>query len=342
MPKVTIIIPCYNCSDTISRTWDSLCNQTIGISELECIFIDDASSDDGLTWKRIKEIESQASDSVVAIHLDENLKQGGARNVALNYATGKYLQFLDSDDALRNDACKMLYDYAEKTQAEMIMFNHLYRLNDSERVSGVVKETDVYEILNDEDRKKYLNASFVDYGCTNKFYRLDLIKKANAKFAEHVIYEEPLFVYPCFLYLNRFAFLNEALYIYIFRSESTVTSMLGTRILDHPQVQLMLLEYCLQRKEVFDKYRNTISLYFLWSFYCETLCFASENNGAIIPLSFFKQMQSIYIRFFPDWKTNPELINVNQDVRNVMSTIENQIDSQEELDDLIRIVGDIL
>ncbi len=342
MAKISIIVPCYNCSDTIIRTWNSILNQTIALSELECIFVDDASTDNGATWEKIQQIERQAPESVVAIHLEENKRQGGARNVALEYASGEYIQFLDSDDMLRADACEMLFNYASETGAEIVMFNHLYRLDDAERISGVATENKTYQISNDDDRKKYLNSTFVDYGCTNKFYKHDLIKKANARFAEHVVYEEPLFVYPCFLYLNKFAFLNEALYIYVFRPKSTVTSMLGTHILDHPNVQLQLLEYCLGRSEIYNRFRNVIGVYFLWSFYCETLCFAYENAGALIPVSYYKQMQEVCLKVFPDWKDNPEIKNVGENVRKVLNTVELQIDSQEELDKLIRYAGKML
>ena len=342
MPKISVIIPCHNCSDTIMRTWDSLRNQTIGLDELECIFIDDASDDDGATRESLKKIEREAPKSVTIIQLDENMRQGGARNVALRYATGKYVQFLDSDDMLREDACKMMFTYAEEIGAELVMFNHLYRLEDTERISGAATENKTYEIIDDDDRKKYLNSTFVDYGCTNKFYRLDLIRTADAKFAEHVVYEEPLFVYPCFLYLKRFAFLNEALYIYVFRPKSTVTSMLGTHILDHPNVQLQLLEYCMNRPEIYHRFRNVIGVYFLWSFYCETLCFAYENPGAVIPVSFFKQMQQICLKIFPDWRNNPEIKNTGENVKKVLKTIELNIDSQEDLDKLVQYAGKIL
>ena len=342
MPQITIIIPCFNCSDTIMRTWNSITSQTIGLDNLECIFVDDASTDNGVTWDLLQKIEAEAPESVAVIHLDENMRQGGARNVALGYASGKYVQFLDSDDMLREDACETLYRYAEETQAEIVMFNHLYKLNDAERISGAARENKVYEIADDEDRKKYLNSTFVDYGCTNKLYRLDLIRKAKAMFAEHVVYEEPLFVYPCFLYLNRFAFLNEALYIYVFRPKSTVTSLLGTHILDHPNVQLQLLEHCLQRPDLYNRFRDVIGAYFLWSFYCETLSFASENAGSVIPLSYFKQMQAICLKIFPDWKDNPELKHVGKNVQELLETIESDIDTQEELDRLIARAGEIL
>lgn len=40
------------------------------------------------------------------------------------------------------------------------------------------------------------------YGCWNKFYKRELIERAKVKFAEHVAYEEPLFVYPLYFYVS--------------------------------------------------------------------------------------------------------------------------------------------
>ena len=65
------------------------------IEFIEAIFIDDASDDNGKTWHLLNEIEQEAPDSVIIVHLEENMRQGGARNTALQYVTGTYLMFLD-------------------------------------------------------------------------------------------------------------------------------------------------------------------------------------------------------------------------------------------------------
>ncbi len=96
MKKVSIVVPCYNAVQYLDRCIDSLVNQTIGIENLEIILVDDASTDDGQTWARIVETERRFPDSVMAVSLSENLRQGGARNVGISYAGGEYLMFCGS------------------------------------------------------------------------------------------------------------------------------------------------------------------------------------------------------------------------------------------------------
>ena len=314
-------------------------SQSIGIDMLECIFVDDASTDDGATWNVLKEIEKDEEESVIIIQLENNMKQGGARNIGIDYATGEYLMFLDSDDVLRQDACELLYNYAEIHHTDIIQFNHIYVLGEEKRITKESRANVDYSIKNKEDRYKFLDASTVTYGCTNKFFRLSLIHKAQARFAEKVIYEEPLFVYPCFLYAKKVSLITEALYYYIFRDESTVTSMTGIRILDHPQVQLELLRYCLQRTELFKEYRNYIELYFIWSYYCETLYFASQNPDAFIPLIYYKGMQEICETVFGDWRSNPLIKTLPPNIYSIIDNIDHFIETQEELENLIHRAG---
>ena len=212
--KISVVIPCFNCSDTIIKTWDSLKKQTIGIDNLECVFVDDASSDDGHTWMILEQIESECPDSVMIIHLDKNMRQGGARNVGITYATSEYLMFLDSDDEFVDNACEIAYGCIKNTDSDIVQFNHVYRLGNRTRVTNESDSNGVYVISGHDDRIKFLNSSLVTYGCTNKIYRLELIRQVKAVFAERAVYEEPLFVYPCFLYANKVSLITDALYIY--------------------------------------------------------------------------------------------------------------------------------
>ena len=129
MKKVTVITPCYNSKKYLGECLESLEKQTIGMENLQVILINDASTDD--TWKMILEFENRYPESVVAINLPENRRQGGARNEGLRYASGEYIAFLDSDDNVLPQAYERIYQYAIKTDADIVQFNH-YNYTQSE------------------------------------------------------------------------------------------------------------------------------------------------------------------------------------------------------------------
>ncbi len=333
--KISIIVPCYNMSAYLDRCWKSLENQTIGIANLECIFINDMSDDDGATWNKLLEIDEKAPDSVVIVNMDKKGGPGGCRNVGISYATGEYLQFFDADDELTPDACERLYDIATNNSADIVQFNHLNIMGNKRWSSGWSGETKLYSIKNKIDRIPFLVGNTVSYGITNKLYKMDLVREANVFFPENLRYEEPLFVYPLFLYAKRVFLLRDELYIYHRRQGSIVTSEVGRKLLDHPTVQLMLLEELMKKRNLYDEYKDAIEIYFLWSFYCETLKFAGIHKGAYLPLDYFKQMQNVCLQFCGNWKENP-LLGKNQGaVWDILESITENIGTQGQLNDLI-------
>ena len=333
--KVSIIIPCYNTADYLWRCWNSVKNQTYGIENIECIFIDDASTDEGKTFNTLLEIEKEAPENVIVIPSHENRGPGGSINQGLEYASGKYLQFLDSDDELVEDAIEKLCEIAERYDTDIIQYNHVHILGEQRRINPVSVGNRLICIDDHDKRIDFLNSTIVTYGRTNKFYNTEFVKTANVRFAEKSVYEEPLFVYPLFLYAHRVYLCEEAFYLYYLHAGSIVTSQIGPRILDHPKVQLMLLEDCMKRHELYEEYRDVIECYFLWTYYCETLLFASENMGAVVPIEYFKEMQSICRRLFPNWQENQYIQRLNNKVKKLMSTMDQVYSSQEEVNILI-------
>ncbi len=94
MTKVSIIIPCYNSASFIDRCLESAFEQTH--PDLEIICVNDGSSDNTMailsSWQE-KHAELIVMDQV-------NKGATAARNAGTQKATGAYIQFLDSDDAI--------------------------------------------------------------------------------------------------------------------------------------------------------------------------------------------------------------------------------------------------
>ncbi|MDB4540234.1 glycosyltransferase [bacterium] len=88
-PTVSVIIPCYNRAQQLSRAIDSVLNQTV--QPLEVIVIDDGSSDDSAETAR-------SFSHPVSVYEQANAGAAAARNRGIKLAKGGWIAFLDSDD----------------------------------------------------------------------------------------------------------------------------------------------------------------------------------------------------------------------------------------------------
>ena len=88
---VSIIMPCYNTATYVKETIESVIKQTY--SNWELVIVDDHSSDSTV------DIINEFHDNRIVLLINEK-NQGAAfcRNRALNYAKGRWIAFLDSDD----------------------------------------------------------------------------------------------------------------------------------------------------------------------------------------------------------------------------------------------------
>ena len=115
MPRVSVIIPCYNVAPWLARCMDSVVAQTL--DDIEIICIDDKSTDD--TLKILRQYQRQDSRIRVIAHRT-NTGVAVARNEGMAHATGEYIGFIDPDDYVDTDFYEKLYDKAQKTNADIV------------------------------------------------------------------------------------------------------------------------------------------------------------------------------------------------------------------------------
>lgn len=115
-PLVSIIVPVFNTELYIIDTLNSICASFQ--DDLELIIVDDGSTDNSnlriLEWVRISSL------NVIFISKSNN-GLGAARNTGLQYATGKYVAFFDSDDYAISSTYQLMLQLAEKNNLDMIV-----------------------------------------------------------------------------------------------------------------------------------------------------------------------------------------------------------------------------
>ena len=90
---VSVIMPSYNASRFIAKSINSVLLQTY--SNWELLIVDDCSKDNSAEIvRKFTDIDKR----VKLFLLEKNAGAATARNVALEYAKGQYIAFLDSDD----------------------------------------------------------------------------------------------------------------------------------------------------------------------------------------------------------------------------------------------------
>lgn len=89
--EISVIIPAYNCADSIVRCVHSVLDQTV--SAFEVIVIDDHSMD-----ATADIVESIKDFRVRLIRLERNFGAQAARNCGIREARGKWIAFQDADD----------------------------------------------------------------------------------------------------------------------------------------------------------------------------------------------------------------------------------------------------
>lgn len=117
---VSVIIPCYECANTIERAVASVVSQSYRPAEL--IMVDDASND--YTLQKLFELKKRCGGEwIKVIPLERNSGPAVARNVGWETATEKYLAFLDADDAWHPRKIEIQYTWMTR-HPDVVLTGH--------------------------------------------------------------------------------------------------------------------------------------------------------------------------------------------------------------------------
>ena len=116
----SVIISIYNTGRYLNDSIGSILKQTINPDKIQLILVNDGSTDE--TEKICLKYKEKYKGNVVYVKLEH----GGvsrARNFGIQYAKGKYINFLDADDKWDNKAFKYVLNTRKNTKKTLYMLN---------------------------------------------------------------------------------------------------------------------------------------------------------------------------------------------------------------------------
>lgn len=246
---ISVIVPVYNAEKFIERCVNSIISQTY--SDWELFLIDDGSKDNSL--KKIKEYE-QKDERITAIHQD-NQGAGAARNKGLEFASGNYVVFIDSDDYIEENYFELLSKHNED-----VVFIDVNRRNENgeitarERLSAY-KGTDKDDILRGQMTGKIL------WGGVRKAVKRELLEEHHIRYSNLKVGEEAIYSFQLLYYAESISFIETAVYNYEVHAGS-----LSQTVQDDPwgPVAIALKEKVITMG-CYEDYANTLNAFIITS-----------------------------------------------------------------------------
>lgn len=127
MPKVSVVIPTYNCAKYLPETIDSVLNQTY--RDFEIIVVDDGSADD---TKTITQCYINKYPDKIRYFYQENKGPGAARNFGIKKSVGEYIAFQDADDLWLSTKLKKQVELLEQDAQIALVFSDMQQRLGSE------------------------------------------------------------------------------------------------------------------------------------------------------------------------------------------------------------------
>ena len=139
-PKLSVVIPLYNCKKVISRAIKSIQNHNL--LDLEIVLVDDFSTDETLSFVQAIQIEDPR------IKIIKNQKNMGilySRSIGAINSKGQYIFPLDSDDMfLDKDVFETVLNIADKGNYDIVEFKGIFGLLGNSNLLINRKIQDIY------------------------------------------------------------------------------------------------------------------------------------------------------------------------------------------------------
>lgn len=222
-PAISVLIPIYNVEKYLGECLDSLRSQSF--SNFEAICINDGSTDSS---PDIAHAFAQ-KDSRFHVIDKSNSGYGASMNRGLDFARGKYIAILESDDIIYPDALWSLYSAAESFAADAVKGNFTFYWSDPNRADEFHEmiSSDMTEMIIDTriDTRIFTHKASIWSG----LYRNDFLKSHSIRFLETpgASYQDSSFAFKVWASASKATFIHAPIIRYRQDNESSSVNSKG-------------------------------------------------------------------------------------------------------------------
>ena len=244
---LTIIIPVYKVEQYIERCVRSVMQQAMDDELIECIFVDDCSPDNSVSLIECLLADWQGNISFVILHHEHNRGLSAARNTGIDAARGEFLLFVDSDDYLKPDAVRSLFDaYRVHPHVDVVIGNVFQCETRTNQFTMRGMEPVLYNCR--EDILRAMCRQEIIHSACNKLVHRQLVIDGHLYFEEGLLYEDALWSSLLFTHVNKVVILPQVTYVYEYNASSimrttSARASQSVRSYTHICRQLMSHEY---------------------------------------------------------------------------------------------------
>lgn len=291
LPKVSVIIPCYNCEKWIVKCIDSIVNQDYK-GQIEIVCVDDCSQDN--TVQIIKNYKNSGHSNITILENKENMGPGNSRNIGIQHSTGQWIAFCDSDDWYDEDFVSSMVYNALENDSDIVMCNYKKVLESNGSVITVDYLKNISDNYTNEDCIIYSKASLC----------LLLVKRyifRNVKIPDLRNGEDIAIVPVLEAKAKKITYIEKAPYNYFIRKNSV-----SNKTTD--KVFYSLCDaYAYINDNLNDKYKLEKEYLGI-----RTLLYGAVMNGfkANIPVCEIKKEIKKFVLLYPRWYKNPYIKNI--------------------------------
>ena len=219
--KISIVIPVYHVEAYIVRCLQSVATQTF--RDIECLIVDDGGQDDSARLAHDFIQSYQGDISFQLLHHEKNSGLSAARNSGIRAASGDYIYFLDSDDAISANCIEVLAALAQKYPTACFIQGNF--VTGSDELMPYCFKQKVPEFCDQQEGLQRLVLEELNATATNRLIKRSFIMDNHLLFPEGMIFEDMYWTYFLAGKVTAAAFTNEGTYLYYINQGSIMTSV---------------------------------------------------------------------------------------------------------------------